>query len=229
MKSRIITDENRGLLCTNWDRKADIELVITEVAAQQMLSYIGWGNLDYLPNKVEQGGWMIGYHVFDQQGNIHHSVVTHIFHAINCIGTPVSLDWPAMEDIRLQRLFFDFKEHMAQTNPAASDALVLIGWFHTHPNMECFLSETDYQNIQRSFYLPYQFSLVLNSQGVIWKCFRGALGQECNAIMFLPFERPVGVTRQKKKKKKHQKRERYLKKKQRKANKRRHKLTKRRR
>lgn len=212
-----------ALICNNWKDENAAVLVITEDASQKMLDYIGWNKADYLPNRVEQGGWLVGHYVYDCDGNVQHAEVTHVYLATNCVGTPVSLDWPAMEDIRLQRMFFDMKERLALTDPAASESLALIGWFHTHPQaLDVFLSSTDFQNINRSFYRPNQFSIVLNPHRLIWKAYRGASGQPCNAIMYLnqATKSPTKPRKKSSKRTRKQKRMKYMQKKQRKAAKR---------
>ncbi len=54
----------------------------------------------------------------------------------------------------------DLIDQMEEMSNEAGEELLLLGWYHTHPNMAVFLSRYDLRT-HRDFARPYQFALVL--------------------------------------------------------------------
>lgn len=54
----------------------------------------------------------------------------------------------------------DLIDQMETMSREAGEELLLLGWYHTHPNMSVFLSRYDLRT-HRDFHRPYQFALVL--------------------------------------------------------------------
>ncbi|MCO4769171.1 MAG: Mov34/MPN/PAD-1 family protein [Deltaproteobacteria bacterium] len=54
----------------------------------------------------------------------------------------------------------DLIDQMEELSQKAGEELLLLGWYHTHPNMAVFLSRYDLRT-HRDFARPYQFALVL--------------------------------------------------------------------
>lgn len=54
----------------------------------------------------------------------------------------------------------DLIDQMEEMSQRAGEPLLLLGWYHTHPNMAVFLSRYDLRT-HRDFHRPYQFALVL--------------------------------------------------------------------
>ncbi len=54
----------------------------------------------------------------------------------------------------------DLIDQMESMSRDAGEELLLLGWYHTHPNMSVFLSRYDLRT-HRDFHRPYQFALVL--------------------------------------------------------------------
>jgi len=54
----------------------------------------------------------------------------------------------------------DLIDQMENLSKEAGEELLLLGWYHTHPNMSVFLSRYDLRT-HRDFHRPYQFALVL--------------------------------------------------------------------
>ncbi len=54
----------------------------------------------------------------------------------------------------------DLIDQMEDMSKEAGETLLLVGWYHTHPNMAVFLSRYDLRT-HRDFHRPYQFALVL--------------------------------------------------------------------
>ena len=57
----------------------------------------------------------------------------------------------------------DLIDQMEELSREAGQELLLLGWYHTHPNMSVFLSRYDLRT-HRDFHRPYQFALVLAPQ-----------------------------------------------------------------
>ena len=53
-----------------------------QTAAILLNEKIGWGRFDFPRNKTEQGGWMIGHHITNGQGEIIKSEVQYILEAV---------------------------------------------------------------------------------------------------------------------------------------------------
>jgi proteasome lid subunit RPN8/RPN11 len=54
----------------------------------------------------------------------------------------------------------DLIDQMEDMSKQSGEELLLVGWYHTHPNMAVFLSRYDLRT-HRDFHRPYQFALVL--------------------------------------------------------------------
>ena len=54
----------------------------------------------------------------------------------------------------------DLIDQIERMSRKAGEELLLLGWYHTHPNMSVFLSRYDLRT-HRDFHRPYQFALVL--------------------------------------------------------------------
>ncbi len=161
-------------------------LVISAEATHKLRNIIGWNRFDYPPNRIEMGGWLIGRYIRDDNGHIIQAEVTDILKAECCEGTPTYLEWPAIEDIRLQREFFRIKEDLTLTHPDAGEALTRIGWWHTHPNsLPVFMSSTDMSTQRLKFFKPHDYSVVLNPHRMTWKAFIGKDAVEVPAIMLI--------------------------------------------
>lgn len=158
-----------------------------QTAAILLNEKIGWGRFDFPRNKTEQGGWMIGHHITNGQGEIIKSEVQYILEAETDVREPGYIEWSALEDIRLQRAFFTIQRSVAETDPEAAKHLELLGWWHTHPDrLHVFLSGTDRATIQSKFNKPGHYSVVLNPHQKIWRVFAGPDATEIHGFIPLP-------------------------------------------
>ena len=158
-------------------------LMFRSEATEAIREYFGVGRFDYPANRVEQGGLLVGYDIQNRPGAVQ-TIVTHFFPAYNCVGTATSLDWPAMEGIRLQRQYFETQEALQEKRPKLAERLRIVGWIHSHPNtLPVFISGTDMQNIRDNYNRYDQFSVVLNPHMECWKVYLGPDILEVPAIM----------------------------------------------
>ena len=172
-----------------WSSTTPRLLVVSSYASKKLLYTIGWLRDDYPENHREQGGLLIGYEIMDAEGNPIRAEVTDILVAKADIRSPGYIEWSGMEDIRLQRQFFEKQEELSKTNPELADALKIIGWWHTHPNyLPVFMSETDMETQRLKFSKPNQYSLVLNPHRGIFRAFAGCNAEEVPVIMLLEHE-----------------------------------------
>ena len=162
-------------------------LVIDQNATASLYRNIGWLNDHYPPNRKEQGGLMFGMLIRDIYGEPVQGEVTHILMAETNCRYPGYIEWDAMEEIRLQQIFFDLKDEMEKKDPEAAKDFVILGWWHTHPNdLPVFMSGTDMGTQRLKYNKPCKYSLVLNPQRGVWKAFVGKEAVEVPAVMLLP-------------------------------------------
>ena len=164
-------------------------LVVNSHASKELFDTIGWLRDDYPENHCEQGGLLIGYEITDAEGNPIRAEVTGILVAKADIRSPGYIEWSGMEDIRLQRQFFEKKEKQAKIDPELAARLKILGWFHTHTfRTPVFMSETDMGTQRLKFSKPNQYSLVLNPHRGIFRVFAGCNAEEVPVIMLLEHE-----------------------------------------
>lgn len=177
-KHRVATGTER------WISSSPRMLVYTPYAAKRQLDIIGWKRDDYPVNRKEQGGLLIGNEVLDPLGNPVQGEVTEVLEAKTECRFPGYIEWSAMEEIRLQRLFFQLKEERAKTDLEASERMKILGWWHTHPNaLDVFLSSTDLETVRLKYYRPEKYSVVLNPHRGLLRAFAGVNAVEVPVIM----------------------------------------------
>ena len=163
-----------------------VPLVFTPEASAVLLHAIGWGREDYPENRLEQGGRLVGRYIRDADGKINQAEVTHVFVAEASCRLAGYIEWDGLEEIRLQRLFFEIQDKMRVFDPAGAEALVLIGWWHTHPNgLAVFMSGTDMENQKIKCPTRDKYSVVLNPHRMEWRAYAGPDAVEVPAVMLL--------------------------------------------
>ncbi len=150
-------------------------------AAKAMKEYFGIGRHDREDNRVEQGGWIVGFYESRYPRPVR-AIVTDFIPAPGCRGTPAYLHWPEEENIRLQREFFRIRDEEVPEELRAD--FKRLGWVHSHPNgLGVFVSGTDLENILDHFNSPDQFSVILNPHTQVWKVFLGPEAKETAGLM----------------------------------------------
>ena len=171
---------DRGKLLTGETRLSDnfasasssYKLIIRHEAVREIFSFIEWDTGQRDDMRVEQGGILLGKRFYDSENGIHFAVVSKAITADDAIGSSGYLDitrecWSVM--------YAKKDEYNGKTGENA----VILGWFHTHPNMlSCFMSGTD-RNTQNLFFNgDNTYSIVINPQRHLLKAFRA---KECYA------------------------------------------------
>lgn len=169
-----------------WSSGTPRLLVFTPYASARLCSIIGWLRDDFPENRLEQGGLLVGRYVRGQDGSPIQAEVTDILVAKASTRSPGYIEWDAMEETRLQRLFFEMQDKIAADDPVAAEELMLIGWWHTHPNsLAVFMSNTDMVTQRIKCPKPEKYSVVLNPHMGVWRAFAGIEAEEVPAVMLL--------------------------------------------
>lgn len=174
-------------------------LVYTPYAAKRQMEAVGWLRMDDPDNQKEQGGWLIGHYLRSSSGQILQCEVTEVLQAKTECRFPSYIEWSALEEIRLQREFFDMKEKLASTDPEAAEALCVVGWWHTHPNdLPVFMSETDMETQRLKYFRPEKYAVVINPQKGIIRAFSGRDATETALLLLIEQEKQDAETTAKK-------------------------------
>ncbi len=144
------------------------KLIVKQDAVKEIFEFIKW-DMGKLPEtRVEQGGILLGKRFFDSSKNVHYTIVSKVITADTANGSSAFLEitpecWSAMHDK---------KDNYIEES---GEKIIIVGWFHTHPNMlPVFMSETD-KNTQKLFFNgDNTYSLVINPQRHLIKAFRAA-------------------------------------------------------
>lgn len=146
------------------------KIILKPEAVREIFDFIEWDKGQRTDSRNEQGGILVGKRYFDVEKNIHYVVVSKAITADQAHGSTGYLDithecWSMMH------------EKKDNYNLKTGEAAVIVGWFHTHPNMlSCFMSGTD-RNTQNLFFDgDNTYSIVINPQRHLLKAFRS---KEC--------------------------------------------------
>lgn len=147
-------------------------LIFQPAAQQRMLSHIEWGQRTPR-NTVEQGGILVGK--IYQCGNIVYGVVEDTIQA-RTQGSSAYVQFNHEAWDEMQRKLDDMNEER-------QDKLIVIGWYHTHPNeLSVFMSGTDRGTQEEQFFKYWQFAIVLNPQKKICDAFCGKEASKCELV-----------------------------------------------
>lgn len=142
---------------------------LTPEAVKEIFDYITWGDLSS-ENAEEQGGFLIGRYLYDPEKDLNIAIVEMAIPAKHARGSIGTLE------IQNQDMW-EMHQQLDTINSTRSEEekLLVLGWFHTHPNtLDVFMSGTD-RYTQRTFFSGERaLAIVLNPHRKIWKCFRSA-------------------------------------------------------
>ncbi|MDR0918192.1 MAG: hypothetical protein LBM93_02930 [Oscillospiraceae bacterium] len=140
-------------------------LLLTKSAVENIKKSLDWGHKTK-NNQVEQGGVLLG-NVCRYKNEVYSIVIDILLAATT--GNPVFVEftnamWADMQD-RLDE---------KNLNRSRNEQLVILGWFHTHPNnLSVFMSGTDMTTQRLNFSQEWQASLVMNPHTNDMKAFFG--------------------------------------------------------
>lgn len=144
------------------------KLLILPNAVKEIFDFIEWEIGKRADVRVEQGGVLLGKRFYDPEKDIHFVIVSKVIVSENADGSSAFLEitpecWRIIHD------------RIDEYKLISDDNVVIVGWFHTHPNMlSVFMSGTD-RNTQRLFFDgDNTYSVVINPQRHLIKAFRAA-------------------------------------------------------
>jgi proteasome lid subunit RPN8/RPN11 len=129
-----------------WQSPAGAAVEITVIAHLDVYAGIHQHAVESLPN--ETGGFLLGHVAFDSLRRSWHIEVDETLPVEPLSQDPVhfSFTWRDVDRVRTHR---------------ESERKALIGWYHTHPDIGIFLSETDLEKTHRVLFAePFQLALV---------------------------------------------------------------------
>ena len=165
---------------------ASHKLILKYNAVREIFDFIEW-DIGLRPDsRVEQGGILLGKRYYDSEKGIHFVVVSKAITADNAIGSTGYLDitrecWREMHDKK------------DAYNQQTGEDVIIVGWFHTHPNMlSCFMSGVD-KNTQNLFFDgDNTYSIVINPQRHLLKAFRSKECYATQAFLILDSQEKIG-------------------------------------
>lgn len=153
---------------------------LTPEAVKKIFDYINWGKIDH-KNTAEQGGFLIGRYIYDPEKELNIAIVETAIPARHARGSAGTLEIQNQDMLEMHQQL-----DMINGTRSEEDKLLVLGWFHTHPNtLDVFMSGTD-RYTQRTFFSGDRaLAIVLNPHRKIWKCFRAAGCHDTMAEMLL--------------------------------------------
>ncbi len=144
------------------------KLIVKENAVKEIFEFIKWDMGNLPGDRIEQGGILLGKRFYDSSRNVHYTIVGKVITADTANGSPAFLEitpecWSVMHDK---------KDNYIEES---GEEVVIVGWFHTHPNMlPVFMSGTDRNTQELFFNGDNTYSMVINPQRHLIKAFRAA-------------------------------------------------------
>lgn len=145
----------------------EVPLYIDRQALDAIRGHIHWARNSY-ENRVEQGGVIIGEEV--QSDEMKRTAIVTL--ALPARGTQGSSAYVKFDHAVWKQIYdeFDSRVRIGVIRPKQT----IIGWYHTHPRMDVFMSGTDMGTQRSLFHKDGNFALVLNPQDKLCGCFRGS-------------------------------------------------------
>lgn len=148
-----------------YDRDVPGYLVFDKFSIEKLKTALDWGRKT-VKNQVEQGGILLG-NAGLYQGIIYCFVENILLAKTN--GMPAFVEFT-------QEMWRDMQNELVILNEQRKqdDKLIILGWFHTHPNnLSVFMSGTDMETQRLNFPLDWQTSLVMNPHKNKYRVFFG--------------------------------------------------------
>ena len=149
-------------------------LIFSSGAYSKLLGFIDW-NERTSRNQVEQGGVLLGK--VQQYRNEIYSFVEDVLLA-DTKGSPTFVEFTP-------KMWEDMQNGLSKINDdrKLGEQLLIVGWYHTHPNsLSIFMSGTDMNTQRLNFKQDWQVSLILNPHSREHKAFFGAVAMEGKII-----------------------------------------------
>jgi proteasome lid subunit RPN8/RPN11 len=155
------------------------KVILQQQAVEEIFEFIEWRKGLRVDLRVEQGGILIGKRYLDSRSGVHFSVVSKAITANNAVGTTGFLEIS-------QECWKEMHDELDAYREETSENVIIIGWFHTHPNMlSCFMSGTDRATQDAFFSSELAYSIVINPQRHLIKAYRSCECLPAQAILVL--------------------------------------------
>ena len=155
------------------------KLILKPKAVFEIFNFIEWDVGQRADTRNEQGGILIGKRYFDEMKRIHYVVVSKAIIADEAEGSTGYLNIT-------HDCWNNIHEKKDNYNRETGEDAVIVGWFHTHPNMlPCFMSGTDRNTQDLFFDGDNTYSIVINPQRHLLKAFRSKECFAAQAILLL--------------------------------------------
>ena len=165
---RVIDRENISFANANQREENVSQIIFKPHAVEMLLRFINWGE-STKNNEIEQQGILLGSVYKTPSG---YSGVVEAVLLSEAIGNRVYVETQHSDWSKMDR-------QMDELNRTRKRKLVKLGWWHTHPNMPIFMSNTDRETQINYFYKDWQFAVVLNPQERKWGAFIGGEATPC--------------------------------------------------
>lgn len=149
-------------------------LILADHAYKKLKHTLEWGEKTHR-NCVEQGGILLG-NVCSYHNEIYCFIEDVLLAETH--GDPVFVEFT-------NRMWAEMQDRLTEINASMKDGekLVIVGWFHTHPNdLAVFMSETDMDTQRLNFSQKWQVSLVMNPHTNKYRVFFGADAREGKVV-----------------------------------------------
>lgn len=150
-------------------------LILDERALTRLRDSLDWASTT-TRNQVEQAGVLLGRAAI--WGN-------EIYGFVEDILLAESFGNPGFVEITFE-MWADLQNKLSELNNTLDKnaPLVIVGWFHTHPNdLSVFMSATDMITQRQNFSLEWQASLVMNPHTNKYRAFFGARATEGKVVL----------------------------------------------
>jgi len=159
---------------------ASCDAYVMPETVKTIFDHTGWGRRTR-ENRVEQGGYLLGRFFEDPRKGKKIVLVEAAVPALDAKGSCGFLDMPKSDMLRMHQ-----ERYRMNAERGADEQLLVVGWFHTHPNsLDVFMSGTDRNTQQKEYAGPYDLAFVLNPHRKLWKCYRSAACLDVKARMLL--------------------------------------------
>ncbi len=150
-------------------------LIFGEFAFKKLKDFLDWG-IRTERNCVEQGGVLLGRISYFE--NEIYCFVKDVLLA-DTIGNPVFVEFT-------RQMWASMQDELAEINMSLEkeEQLIIVGWFHTHPNgLPVFMSGTDMNTQRLNFSKRWQASLVVNPHTDKYRVFFGERAIEGKMVL----------------------------------------------
>lgn len=155
-------------------------IAFDEEASDALYSEVAWGRRTYR-NQTEQIGLLAGHFCNAAPEGAAPKIWLEVKKIIPCRNPEISKkDYIKISPENWKSMY----EELEQINREQEQELVLVGWYHTHPeNIPAVFSNIDYETHTSQFTYEYNAAVVLNPHRKTWKAYYGPKCKECQCYI----------------------------------------------